>query len=30
VRTFAADVHSVLISGAMSTADSAARAKKVG
>jgi len=31
VRTFSADVHSVLISGAMSTADSAARAaKKVG
>jgi biopolymer transport protein ExbB len=31
VRSFSADVHSVLISGAMSTADSAARAaKKVG
>jgi len=31
IRTFSADVHSVLISGAMSTADSAARAaKKVG
>jgi biopolymer transport protein ExbB len=30
VRTFAADVHSVLISGAMSTADSARAAKKVG
>jgi biopolymer transport protein ExbB len=31
VRTFSADVHSVLISGAMSTADSASRAaKKVG
>jgi biopolymer transport protein ExbB len=31
VRAFSADVHSVLISGAMSTADSAARtAKKVG
>ncbi|QBQ39367.1 MotA/TolQ/ExbB proton channel family protein [Pseudoduganella plicata] len=31
IRSFSADVHSVLISGAMSTADSAARAaKKVG
>ncbi|GGY66155.1 MotA/TolQ/ExbB proton channel family protein [Pseudoduganella albidiflava] len=30
VRTFAADVHSVLISGAMSTAESVGRAKKVG
>ncbi|UGQ45263.1 MotA/TolQ/ExbB proton channel family protein [Massilia endophytica] len=31
VRTFSADVHSVLISGAMSTADSAAKAaKKIG
>jgi biopolymer transport protein ExbB len=31
IRTFSADVHSVLISGAMSTADSAAKAaKKIG
>ncbi|WP_338765966.1 MotA/TolQ/ExbB proton channel family protein [Massilia sp. METH4] len=30
VRSFSADVHSVLISGAMSTADSARAAKKVG